>query len=1122
MNALQRTTRLAVPVVLAAALAIAAVCHGQESDRVRAQAEQILKQTGFQGGLIVDVGCGRGELTAALGAAGRYLVQGLDRDPRRVQQARKHIASLGRYGRTSARQLSGDRLPYATGMVNLVVVERPDQTSTKEVRRVLSPGGVAYIQQDNRWSKTVKPRRQETDEWTHVLHGPDGNAVADDTVVGPPRHVQWVGPPRQARAHEHLASISVLVSAGGRIFSIEDEGPAASVLLPPKWFLVARDAFNGVELWKMPVGPWQSPLTPFRQGPVTLSRRLIAIGDRVYATTGFGKPLQSLDAATGRTLHTYEATQGTTEVLYRDGLLFLVVGKGDAPAAAKAAQRRGKSVPPGQQQIRVIWADTGKLVWNKADADTDEALPMTLVTNGKQVFFQNPDAVICLDAETGRQQWRAERPVARMRPPWSAPTLVVYDDVVLSADRATPDDVGRDPSRVDSTPWIDAPRGDLIALSARTGESLWSAPCREGYHAPVDVLVAGGLVWTGELASAREPGFTAGRDPHSGEIKRRRPADDTFFQIGMPHHRCYRNRATNRYLVLGRAGVELVDIASGKAIANHWVRGTCQFGVLPCNGLIYLPPHACACYIDAKLNGFYALAPRGETAAPPETPDRGGLAGEDLSHNARDAGRLERGPAYARLQKRQRTRPNPDDWPTYRHDAARSGHTPAAVSHPLKRYWRTRVSSGLESRAQSAKESARRYAKPAASDWGPALTSLVAADGRVFVASPEDHTVDALDARNGTILWQTRVGGRVDSPPTVYQGLVLFGSADGSVYCLDAATGDLVWRFRGAAEQRQVVAYGQLESTWPIHGSVLVERGTLVFAAGRSSYLDGGIYFYRLDPRTGAMLSRKRLTSRNPATGGQPEVIGMFDLPGLLPDVLSSDDQRIYMRHAAFDQEGNRLAEDHAHLFCPTGFLDSAWWHRSYWVWSTRFYSGYRDWFRAGREAPAGRPLVLDKTSVYGFARKPEYFYWSTPQEYQLFASSKDPGLVASPVKRNRLPAWGQRQIRYTWTRDIPVQARAMVLAGATLFVAGPPKLINEKEANARPNDPRLQVTLNEQAMALAGRDGGLLWAVSAEDGSKLVAYPLDSPPVWDGMIAAGGYLFFATADGSVVCFGPR
>ena len=47
----------------------------------------------------------------------------------------------------------------------------------------------------------------------------------------------------------------------------------------------------------------------------------------------------------------------------------------------------------------------------------------------------------------------------------------------------------------------------------------------------------------------------------------------------------------------------------------------------------------------------------------------------------------------------------------------------------------------------------------------------------------------------------------------------------------------------------------------------------------------------------------------------------------------------------------------------------------------------------------------------------------------------------------------------------------------------------------------------------------GVLWAVSAEDGSKIQEMKLDVLPVFDGMIAAGGRLLMSTVDGKVVCF---
>jgi len=56
------------------------------------QASTILQDNGTKGGIISHVGCGNGELTAALHANDSYLVHGLDRDEAKVAAARKNIA----------------------------------------------------------------------------------------------------------------------------------------------------------------------------------------------------------------------------------------------------------------------------------------------------------------------------------------------------------------------------------------------------------------------------------------------------------------------------------------------------------------------------------------------------------------------------------------------------------------------------------------------------------------------------------------------------------------------------------------------------------------------------------------------------------------------------------------------------------------------------------------------------------------------------------------------------------------------------------------------------------------------------------------------------------------------
>ncbi len=48
---------------------------------------------------------------------------------------------------------------------------------------------------------------------------------------------------------------------------------------------------------------------------------------------------------------------------------------------------------------------------------------------------------------------------------------------------------------------------------------------------------------------------------------------------------------------------------------------------------------------------------------------------------------------------------------------------------------------------------------------------------------------------------------------------------------------------------------------------------------------------------------------------------------------------------------------------------------------------------------------------------------------------------------------------------------------------------------------------------------GGVLWAVSAKDGTKLAEYKLDAPPLWDSMAAVKGKLLLCTTDGQLLCF---
>jgi len=1047
-------------------------------------AAEIVKATGVKGGLIVQVGCGAGTLTAELRVNQRYVVQGLDTDARNVQRARQHILALGQYGPITVERFDGKRLPYMDNLVNLLVVSSDDdQISRAEIMRVLAPQGVALIN----GKQTRKPWPSDIDEWTHFLHSPNNNAVAQDTRVEAPRYTQWVAGPRWGRSHDHLASMSAAVSASGRIFAIIDEGSQASVKAPSRWMLVARDAFNGVLLWKREITPWENQLRPFRSGPAELPRRLVAVDERVYVTLGYGKPVCALDAATGQVLHTYQGTENTHEIVVQGGNLYVVVSAlppEDSPTTGKVLRRfpvwRGSYQEYVTQympkHIVALDARSGRQLWQKKDSDVTHILPLTLIADNGQVFFQNERHLMSLNAQSGRVRWQVPRPSTRHRYAWLTPTVLVKDGVVLSADRSPQSPVdtgGQDKTQME---WrVSANHiltdGDIMAFSAQDGKRLWTAPGHEGFNAPVDLFVTGGKVYSGILAWGKQPGITQVYDLHTGQVVGTRSPDQEKYTLGFGHTRCYRHKATSKYVIHGRAGIEFLDLNADSVDASHWVRGTCQYGILPCNGLVYAPTHPCACYITAKLSGFNALA----GGKRPDTQDP-------------ILNRLEKGPAYENLQTSDLSlallQPHSsDDWPTFRGDNARSASAHASLPSTLRVKWEKTLP-------------------------GP-LTAVVCAGGRLYLAQRDAHTVHALDAQSGSPIWHYTVAGRVDSPPTLHEGLVYFGAADGWMYCLRAQDGALVWRFRVAPEARQVMSYGQLESAWPVPGNVLVRQGSdsrahpVAYAvAGRSSYVDGGLHLCAADAVTGELIFRRHISHLDPQTGQEPQdTIRGTDMPGAMPDVLSTDGSSLFMRHQRFDFRGKDLDQDVDHLFCSAGFLDDTGWHRTYLQIGSYMNGGYGGWSAAGNTHISGRALVRTADRAFGFGRKAYTITGShlgMQSEFHLFCADTELIKPKQGKKKARRP---KTQVKYHWSRSIPFYARAMLLTKDALWVAGPKDVLDFSAEN-----PSGDVWL---------------WAVSTSDGSKKAAYSLKAAPVYDSLAAAYGNLYLTTAGGRVVCYQP-
>lgn len=93
-------------------------------------------------------------------------------------------------------------------------------------------------------------------------------------------------------------------------------------------------------------------------------------------------------------------------------------------------------------------------------------------------------------------------------------------------------------------------------------------------------------------------------------------------------------------------------------------------------------------------------------------------------------------------------------------------------------------------------------------DIGPAYACPVVADGRVFVTT-KSALVAALDAEDGTVLWQQTLDASMYQPPAAADGTVVVGAGNGArAMAFDAATGERRWSFHTGVSQSAPVVVG--------------------------------------------------------------------------------------------------------------------------------------------------------------------------------------------------------------------------------------------------------------------------------------------------------------------------
>ena len=179
-----------------------------------------------------------------------------------------------------------------------------------------------------------------------------------------------------------------------------------------------------------------------------------------------------------------------------------------------------------------------------------------------------------------------------------------------------------------------------------------------------------------------------------------------------------------------------------------------------------------------------------------------------------------------------------EDWPGYRADAHRSGHTEESIPNQLELRW---VHRSLHA-PQPAWPSSKRI------DFDLAFQPIIMGD-LVLFGSSVDNRVLALDAGTGEIRWQFHTGAPVRFAPFGWRDRVFVASDDGWLYALSLADGRELWKFRGGPNDGMILGNDRMISKWPARGGPVVEGDTVYFSAG--IWPSDGVYLHALNAETG-------------------------------------------------------------------------------------------------------------------------------------------------------------------------------------------------------------------------------------------------------------------------------